>query len=71
LAGLAPTRFEEGWQRIEIEKVIARCGLRVLDHPTREDLIERYFANRSDGLLPYTAEGLIAATLGEKPAAND
>ena len=58
--------LQEGWQRIEIEAVITRSGLLVLDHPTREDLIERYFANRSDGLMPYTAQGLVAATLGKR-----
>jgi methyltransferase (TIGR00027 family) len=54
--------LQEGWPRIEIEKMLTGCGLKVLDHPTREDLIERYFADRSDGLMPYTAQGLVAAT---------
>ena len=50
---------------IEIEQVITGCGLKVVDHPTREDLIARYFESRSDGLMPYTAEGLVAASTGD------
>jgi methyltransferase (TIGR00027 family) len=49
------------WSRAEIEAVITRCGLQVADHPTRQETIERYFANRTDGLVPWSAESLIAA----------
>lgn len=39
------------------------CDLRVSEHPTRDDLHNRYFAGRSDGLTPYTAQRLIAAAV--------
>jgi methyltransferase (TIGR00027 family) len=51
------TRFS----RAEVEAFVARCGLEVAEHPDREDLVARYFSNRTDGLKPYTAEGVIAA----------
>ncbi len=40
---------------------VSGCGLTVVDHPARADLQQRYFANRADGLRPYTAETLVAA----------
>jgi hypothetical protein len=45
----------------EIERLISRCGLEVVDHPTRADLQQRYFAGRTDGLRPYAFETLVAA----------
>ena len=42
-------------------RLISRCGLKVVDHPTRADLQRRYFAGRTDGLRPYTFETLVAA----------
>jgi hypothetical protein len=62
--------LQPGWQRMDVEKMMTRCGLQVLDHPTREDFIGRYFANRSDGLMPYTAQDLVAATLHSGDAAE-
>jgi methyltransferase (TIGR00027 family) len=50
-----------GWPVTEIEKLIGRCGLEVVDHPTRADLTARYFASRTDGLRPYTPETLMTA----------
>jgi methyltransferase (TIGR00027 family) len=50
-----------GWPVAAIEKLISRCGLEVVDHPTRADLEARYFAGRTDGLRPYTPETLVAA----------
>ncbi len=38
-------------------------GLKISDHPTREELHNRYFAGRSDGLTPSTAQRLIAAAV--------
>ena len=46
---------------IEIERLISRCGLKVVDHPARADLEQRYFAGRTDGLRPYTLETLVTA----------
>jgi methyltransferase (TIGR00027 family) len=53
--------LQPGWSVIEIERLISRCGLEVVDHPTRADLQERYFADRTDGLRPYTCETLVTA----------
>jgi methyltransferase (TIGR00027 family) len=53
--------LQPGWPVIEIEQLISRCGLKVVDHPTRAELEQRYFADRTDGLRPYTAETLITA----------
>jgi methyltransferase (TIGR00027 family) len=53
--------LQPGWPVIEIERLISRCGLKVVDHPARADLQQRYFAGRTDGLRPYTFESLVAA----------
>jgi len=52
---------QPGWPVIEIERLIGRCGLKVVDHPARADLEQRYFADRTDGLRPYTVETLVTA----------
>ncbi|MVU83844.1 SAM-dependent methyltransferase [Nocardia sp. ET3-3] len=53
--------LQPGWPVSEIEKLVSRCGPKVVDHPTRADLQQRYFADRTDGLRPYTFETLVAA----------
>ncbi|MGW4245297.1 class I SAM-dependent methyltransferase [Nocardia sp. NPDC004722] len=53
--------LQPGWPVPEIESLINRCGLKVVDHPTRADLQQRYFADRTDGLRPYTFETLVTA----------
>jgi len=53
--------LQPGWPVIEIERLISRSGLKVVDHPARADLQERYFADRTDGLRPYNAETLVVA----------
>jgi O-methyltransferase involved in polyketide biosynthesis len=50
------------WRRPDLLR--ARCGLTVVDHPTRADLADRYFAGRADGLRPYTVETLLTAVVG-------
>jgi methyltransferase (TIGR00027 family) len=47
----------------EAEAVVTRCGLGVADHPSQHDLVDRYFADRSDGLRPWHASRLMAATV--------
>jgi len=44
-----------------IEALVNQCGLVVVEHPTADELNERYCAGRTDGLRPYTLERLIAA----------
>ena len=53
--------LQPGWPVSEIERRNSRCGLKVVDHPTRADLQQRYFAGRADGLRPYAFETLVAA----------
>jgi len=53
--------LQPGWPAMEIEQLISRSGLKVVDHPVRADLQERYFAGRADGLRPFTAESLVTA----------
>lgn len=55
---------QPGWSATQVERLLVRCGLKVRDHPTRQDLIDRYFGSRADGLMPYTTEGLVAASVG-------
>jgi methyltransferase (TIGR00027 family) len=56
--------LQAGWTAAAIERLVARCGLSVVDHPTRADLAERYFSGRADGLRPYTVETLLTAVVG-------
>jgi len=53
--------IQPGWPVTEIEQLISRSGLEVVDHPARADLQTRYFAGRADGLRPFTAESLLTA----------
>jgi O-methyltransferase involved in polyketide biosynthesis len=46
---------------IEMEALVTRCGLTVVEHPTADDLFHRYCAGRTDGLRPYTLERLLSA----------
>src|SRR5215472_11781155 len=48
LASSAGEPLQPGWPRTEIERLISRCGLTVVDHPARADLEQRYFAGRTD-----------------------
>ena len=47
--------------RGDVEDLVAGCGLRVVDHPTLDQLTHRYFRDRPDGLRPGAGEGLITA----------
>jgi hypothetical protein len=46
---------------IEMEALVARCGLTVVEHPTADHLFHRHCSSRTDGLRPYTLERLISA----------
>jgi methyltransferase (TIGR00027 family) len=61
IAASAGEPLQPGWPASEIETLISRCGLTVVDHPARAGLQQRYFAGRADGLRPYTFETLVAA----------
>jgi methyltransferase (TIGR00027 family) len=43
--------------------LVERCGLHVADHPDHDDIHQRYFATRTDGLTPHNHERLITATV--------
>lgn len=58
-----PLRTGGGWSPAEAERVVERCGLRVVDHPSRYDLIGRYFSGRADGLRPWSVSQLMAAAV--------
>jgi len=47
----------------EIEQLVKACGLAVAEHPTGEDIVERYFAGRPDGLSPMNFETLLSAVV--------
>jgi methyltransferase (TIGR00027 family) len=51
------------WSTAGIEEIIRECGLEITDHPTREETIQRYFADRTDGLVPWTALSLATARI--------
>lgn len=53
--------FTEGRTPLEMESLVNACGLHTEDHPTHTDLIERYFATRTDALTPWTPERLATA----------
>lgn len=55
--------FHTAFTPEEAEACVRRCGLEVVDHPTRDDVEARYFAGRSDGLTPITFEQLLTATV--------
>jgi methyltransferase (TIGR00027 family) len=48
----------------QAEALIEGAGLKLAEHLTPEILYDRYFAARSDGLRPSTAERLLAARTG-------
>jgi methyltransferase (TIGR00027 family) len=68
-AGQSGEPLQEDWSPSDIESLILRCGLRVADHPTRAQTIERYFANRADGLVPWSASSLVTARVPPEPHA--
>jgi methyltransferase (TIGR00027 family) len=53
--------LQTGWTPTEAELVVQRCGLKVVDHPSRQDLVDHYFSGRTDGLKPWSASRLLAA----------
>ncbi len=61
LAASAGEPLQPGWPAAEIEALVSRCGLWVVDHLARADLEQRYFAGRADGLRPFTCETLVTA----------
>ena len=48
----------------EMEALVERCGLTVVEHPDRATVAARYFAGRTDGLGPIVFEQSLAARIG-------
>lgn len=55
LAAAAGEPLQPGWPAVEIERLVSRSGLKVVEHPARADLELMYFAGRTDGLRPTPA----------------
>lgn len=49
------------WSPADVESFVERCGLRIVDHPSRGDLVSRYFEGREDGLRPWSVTRLLTA----------
>jgi methyltransferase (TIGR00027 family) len=47
----------------DIEALVTGCGLRVEALPTYAELVDRYFAGRTDGIVPWTPECLAVASV--------
>jgi hypothetical protein len=45
------------WAPTEAERVVTGCGLRIADHPSRDERVSRYFADRTDGLRGSSMRG--------------
>lgn len=55
--------FLEGFAPVEIEAFVRDCGHVVDEDVAREDLVSRYFADRKDGLRPYSLERILSTSL--------
>jgi methyltransferase (TIGR00027 family) len=44
-----------------VVELVGRSGLRIVDQPDRAEVVARYFADRTDDLVPYSAECLLTA----------
>jgi methyltransferase (TIGR00027 family) len=53
--------FQDGWPAAAMQRLVEDCGLQVEDHPTRDELVQRYLADRTDGLVPWITETYLSA----------
>ena len=53
--------LRSGWKPEVFEETLGKFGFRVMDHATEEDLFQRYFTGRRDGLRPAVPARLIVA----------
>ena len=63
IAARAREPVQTRWSPTETEQVVVRCGLQVADHPSRDELVSRYFADRTDGLQPVSSSRLMVASV--------
>lgn len=55
--------FQEGFAPVEVEALVRDCGHVVDENVSPEALMARYFADRKDGLRPYTLERILSTSL--------
>jgi methyltransferase (TIGR00027 family) len=60
-ARAAGTPFISFFSPAEITQLALECGFKGASHVSTEDLIQRYFAGRSDGLRPSSGEAFLIA----------
>jgi methyltransferase (TIGR00027 family) len=58
------TPFISFFSPAEVLELAREAGFGPAQYVSREDLIQRYFAGRSDGLVPASGEGLLVARTG-------
>jgi len=63
LAASVGEPFHTMWKPDEAEACVRRCGLEVVDHPSRDEIHARYFAARADGLAPITFEQFLVVAV--------
>lgn len=61
--------IQPGVSAKELDRVVTDCGLQVAELPTREEIMARYFAGRSDGLRIWSPECLAVARVPGGPGA--
>jgi O-methyltransferase involved in polyketide biosynthesis len=59
----AGTPFISFYTPEEIQALARECGFRETRYVSTDELIDRYFAGRTDGLRPSTGEPLMLATV--------
>ena len=59
------------WSPSDIEFFVQQCGLETVDHPSRGDLVERYFAGRDDGLQPGPVRACSPRRCPRRPMGRD
>lgn len=63
LAAQSGEPIQPGRSAKELEVLVTGCGLRVEALPTHEEIVNRYFAGRADGVRPWTPECLAVAAV--------
>ena len=61
-ARAAGTPFVSFFSPSEIKDLALQAGFKTAEHVSRAEIIERYFANRTDGLVPGSGEEFLVAT---------
>jgi methyltransferase (TIGR00027 family) len=63
LAAQSGEPLQPGRTTKELEALVTSCGLRIEALPTRDEIVERYFAGGADGLIPWAPECLAVASV--------